>query len=154
MALENAVQSAQDSARSALNSVSSRLSSSLASGTGALKLSQDQATKGLGWMVIGLGLGELFMTRALARLAGVDQKYSTVLRVYGAREIVSGVGLLAAKNKKPWYWFRVFGDAIDGAFLGWAFAQEKDSDSRKRIAISAAVVAPVVAMDLYYSLKD
>lgn len=154
MALANTVQSAQGTARSAFNSVSSQLSSSLSSGTDVLKLSRDQATQGLGWLVIGLGLGELFMTRTLSRLAGIDQKYSTVLRVYGAREMASGIGLLTAKNRKPWYWFRVFGDVLDGAFLGWAFSKERDSESRKRIAISAAVVAPVVALDLYYSMKD
>jgi hypothetical protein len=35
------------------------------------------------------------------------------VRLYGARELVNGVGILLAWKRAPWVWARVAGDALD-----------------------------------------
>ena len=50
----------------------------------------------LGWFSIGLGLTEVMAPRALARLIGVSDENSMLLRLFGLREVASGVGFLTA----------------------------------------------------------
>jgi hypothetical protein len=75
------------------------------------------AASALGWFSIGLGLAELLAPRALARLLGMEGREG-VLRLYGAREIATGIGILNSSNPAPWVWGRVAGDALDIASLG------------------------------------
>ena len=82
--------------------------SSASSSTGALR----SAAHGLGIFSIALGLTELLAPRALARMTGMQGR-ETLLRAYGLREIVTGVGLLASPDPRPWIWGRVAGDALD-----------------------------------------
>jgi hypothetical protein len=84
----------------------------------------------------------------LARRSGLDRKYTPLLRAFGLREIVSGLGLLVGRNDQAWLWSRVGGDVLDVGFLTFAFVREKNADKRKMIAISAASVAPVVILDV------
>jgi hypothetical protein len=111
------------------------------SGTEALALA-------LGWFSIALGTAELLAPRQLARLIGVpahDQN-ANVLRAFGAREVASGIGILAGRDKAKWLWSRVGGDAIDLAALG---AASTDFYSRpRRLAIATAAVAGVAALDV------
>jgi len=51
-------------------------------------------------------------------------------------------------------WSRVVGDALDGAFLGWAYFNEVRPERRKRIALAAAAVTPVIALDVFTALRD
>jgi hypothetical protein len=46
------------------------------------------------------------------------------------------------------------GDALDGAFLGWSYLRAEGADDRRRIALSAAAVAPVVGLDAFAALRD
>jgi hypothetical protein len=108
----------------------------------------------LGWVSLALGLSELALTRLVSRAAGIDQKYAPVLRVFGVREITSGLGLLRGANKNAWMWSRVAGDVIDGAFLGWAYAQEENKDKRKNILLAGLAIAPIVVADIYNSLRQ
>jgi hypothetical protein len=71
----------------------------------------------LGWLSIGLGLAELAMPRRLARLAGAPNA-PTLTRVFGLREIGTGIGILTSKDPSPWLWGRVAGDALDIATVG------------------------------------
>jgi len=73
--------------------------------------------RALGWFSIGLGLAELAMPRALARAAGMPN-VPTLTRVYGLREIGTGIGILTSKDPAPWLWGRVAGDALDVATVG------------------------------------
>lgn len=100
--------------------------------------------RGLGAFSIALGLGELLAPRRLNDALGTDAPNLT--RAYGAREIVTGVGLLVSKNPTPWLWARVAGDVLDIATLAAAGRRE---DSRK-IGVGTAIglVAGVTALDI------
>jgi hypothetical protein len=67
---------------------------------------------GLGFFSIGLGIAELVAPRAIASLAGARVS-PAMIRLYGMREIATGVGLLMAWKRGPWLWGRVAGDALD-----------------------------------------
>jgi len=82
--------------------------SSAAASSGTLR----SAAQGLGVFSIALGLAELLAPRAMARMTGMQGR-ETLLRAYGLREIVTGVGLLASPDPRPWIWGRVAGDALD-----------------------------------------
>ena len=73
--------------------------------------------RALGWFSIGLGLAELAMPRRLARIAGAPNA-PTLTRIYGLREIGTGIGILTSKDPSPWLWGRVAGDALDVATVG------------------------------------
>jgi hypothetical protein len=70
--------------------------------------------RALGWFSIGLGLAELTMPRALARVAGMPN-LPALTRTYGLREIGTGIGILTSRDPSPWLWGRVAGDALDVA---------------------------------------
>lgn len=72
----------------------------------------DTLARGLGWFSIGLGMFELFTPRRIARGLGMQGR-ERLVRLYGAREVATGVGLLAATPRAPWMWARVVGDAVD-----------------------------------------
>ena len=100
---------------------------------------------GLGWFSVGLGLAELAAPRALARLIGVrpDDEALTVLRTFGAREIASGVAILAEPDRAAWLWSRVTGDAVDLLSL-----MQADKTHPGRAAVAAAAVVGVAALDV------
>ena len=75
------------------------------------------SARGLGWLSIGLGVAELLMPRAMAGAARIRGGERTV-RACGLREIVTGIGILAARRPGPWLWARVAGDALDFAAIG------------------------------------
>ena len=66
----------------------------------------------LGFFSIGLGIAELVAPRLIASLAGARVS-PNVIRLYGMREVATGVGLLMAWKRAPWLWGRVAGDALD-----------------------------------------
>ena len=68
--------------------------------------------RGLGWFSIGLGIAEIVAPRMVAQAAGFRCS-DNVVRLYGAREILNGIGLLLARKRAPWMWARVAGDALD-----------------------------------------
>ena len=91
---------------------------------------------GLGWFSIALGLAELLMTRSVARASGM-QGHEPLLRLYGAREIAQGIGILLARDRTPWMMARVAGDL---ATLGAA--------RNPRAAAAMLVVGGATALDL------
>src|SRR4051812_10375956 len=56
----------------------------------------------LGWFSIGLGLVEVLAPRALARFIGVSGEHRMLLRLFGLREMASGVGILTQHRPAPW----------------------------------------------------
>jgi hypothetical protein len=88
---------------------------------------------GLGFFSIALGVTQLVAPRFASNLFGFKVSDSTV-RLYGVREIASGVGILLAWNRAPWVWGRVAGDALDIA------------TTRRPAAIGA--LAGVTALDI------
>lgn len=98
---------------------------------------------GLGWFSIALGVTELVAARSLSRALGLSP---TLIRVFGVREILAGVGILTRVKKGPGVWARIGGDALDVLALGNAM---RSSSTRTNAAIATALVAPVVALDIF-----
>jgi uncharacterized membrane protein len=103
---------------------------------------------GLGAFSIGLGLAEVLAPQAMARLIGAreDDRTAGQLRTLGAREIGTGLAILAQPAQPAWMWSRVGGDALDLAWLGSA-ANDHVAD-RPRLAAAAAAVLGVTALDV------
>ncbi len=101
--------------------------------------------RALGWFSIGLGLSELFAGRRLGRLLGLEHR-SGLLRLFGLREIATGLGIFGSTRKKPWLWGRVAGDAVDLAVLGTALFRE--NPKRRNAGLALGNVAAVTALDV------
>jgi|SRR5690349_9924625 uncharacterized membrane protein len=108
--------------------------------------SANAIARGLGWFSLGLGVAEVIAPRAIGRVAGARKKES-LIRSYGVREIVAGVGVLATTHSAGWLWARVAGDAVDLASLGAARAASRDGKKSNALAIGS--VAGVTALDLW-----
>jgi uncharacterized membrane protein len=109
--------------------------------------------RGLGMFSIGLGLAELATPGAVAKWIGVDNcgVVSPTLRAFGAREILTGLGLLAKPQAAVGPWARVLGDVLDLAWLGWALNSKSLNKTRTLSAIAA--VAGVAALDAYAGVR-
>jgi uncharacterized membrane protein len=109
--------------------------------------------KQLGYLSIGLGIAELFAPRGIARLIGVEQRglVPATLRAFGAREIASGIGLLARPTSTTAPWARVAGDLVDLTLL--SLALPKKSYARERTIGALAAVAGVAALDVYAGVR-
>jgi uncharacterized membrane protein len=103
----------------------------------------------LGWFSIGLGVAEIVAPGTVARMIGVPSNRRTrnTLQSMGARELLSGVGILANRQQANWLWSRVAGDAIDLSLLG--AAMNSDRNNRGRTAAATAAVLGVTALDVY-----
>jgi hypothetical protein len=69
-----------------------------------------------------------------------------LIRAYGAREVVTGVGILTQDDPTPWLWARIGGDALDLATL--AMGLGRDNPHRANVGLAVAAVAGVMALDL------
>ena len=108
----------------------------------------EKLSMALSWFSIALGVAELAAPRQVARLIGVTphERTTKTLRAYGAREIASGIGILAEPTEAKWLWSRVGGDAIDLATLGKAAANE--STRNGRLSFATAAVMGVTMLDI------
>jgi uncharacterized membrane protein len=111
-------------------------------------LSRKQAqrlARGLGWFSIGLGLAEVTMPRRMAQTIGAP-RWTGTLQIFGAREIATGIGILAGRRQSEWLWSRVGGDVMDLAMLASALFAYRSRPPR--IATAMAAVAGVTALDV------
>src|ERR1041385_356299 len=76
--------------------------------------------QGLGVFGIVLGIFELICGGWLGRLLGFEGR-EHIVRLYGGREILTGVAILLSKDPTPWVWGRVAGDALDIGTLGYGY---------------------------------
>lgn len=113
---------------------------------GMPKSGPKRLARGLGWFSVGLGLAELLAPRAVASISGVSNKHTGLIRLYGLREIASGVAIFSQKEPAAGLWSRVAGDALDLASLGKAFTSP--DAKRGRVAFATANVLAVTALDL------
>ncbi|MCC6586060.1 MAG: SRPBCC family protein [Bryobacterales bacterium] len=104
-----------------------------------------QLARALGWFSIGLGLAEVAAPGKLAQMIGMEES-NLLLRSYGMRELMAGVGILSNKRPAGWMWTRVAGDVVDLATLGAALRSENNDRNRTFMAIAA--VAGVTALDI------
>jgi uncharacterized membrane protein len=115
--------------------------------TGLLNVNAEQLARGLGWFSIGLGLAEVLAPRGVAKLAGTEGRHTGLIRLFGLREIASGLGIfMQGKRPAGAVWSRVVGDALDLACLGVVLAAP---DSHKgRAVFATANVLAVTALDV------
>jgi hypothetical protein len=102
----------------------------------------------LGWFGIALGIAEVIAPRRTAALMGTARRSTGTLPVLGAREIASGVGILASGRPTGWLWTRVLGDVIDLAVLGRSLRGSRRQPRRARLLGSIGAVLAVAALDV------
>ncbi len=106
--------------------------------------------RGLGWFSIGLGLLEVAAPRRLCETLGLERQ-SGLLQAHGVREILAGLGILAAERPATWLWARVAGDALDLATL--APGLRESNRQRSIAAAAAAAVAGITLLDIYCAVQ-
>ena len=113
---------------------------------GLPKSGAKRLARGLGWFSIGLGMTELLCPQVIAKISGVPNSRTGLIRLYGLREIASGITIFSQKEPAGGLWSRVAGDAVDLASLGMAF--NSPGAKRGRVAFATANVLAVTALDL------
>ena len=104
----------------------------------------------LGVFSILLGIIELIWGGPLGRALGLGGQ-EWIVRVYGAREFLNGVLILASKDPTPWIWLRVIGDALDAGTLVYGYT--RDPSKLTNIIIAFVAVTPIVIADIYCAIK-
>lgn len=104
----------------------------------------DRVARGLGWFSFALGATELIAPGKLAKALGLEGK-ETLLRAYGGREIVAGIGSLSIEADVG-IWSRVAGDLLDLGTLAVG-VRNGDDKQRRNAAIAIAAVAGITALD-------
>jgi len=69
------------------------------------------------------------------------------VRAYGAREIATGVAIVASHDPTPWIWGRVSGDALDIATVATTPSNGRDREDRRWWTIGALIA--VTALDAF-----
>jgi hypothetical protein len=105
--------------------------------------------KGLGYFSLALGATELLAPRSVCKAAGLDGQ-ETLVRLYGAREVATGIAILASHDATPWIWGRVAGDALDIATV--IGAGPKGSALQGRKLLTLAMLIGATAMDAFCSV--
>src|SRR4051794_25893596 len=102
----------------------------------------DRMAKNLGYLSLALGAAELIAPRALCRATGLSGM-EPLVRAYGAREIATGVAILASHNPAPWIWGRVAGDMADIATA--ASGIRSDGGQKRNAVLTLAALTAVTA---------
>ncbi|WP_216324433.1 hypothetical protein [Deinococcus aestuarii] len=111
-------------------------------------MTAEQVARGLGWFSIGLGAVEVIAPGRLLRFLGVEDERAPLVRAYGLREIVAGLGLLTQPGARAtWVWSRVAGDVLDLATLGAAQTDEHPA-ARKRAGNALAMITAITVVDV------
>jgi uncharacterized membrane protein len=85
----------------------------------------------------------------LAERLSLDADRNALLRLFGLREIGTGLAIFAQPSTPRWLWARVLGDVLDLAFLAF---QSPHAD-RRRLTTAATAVAGVTALDVLSAVK-
>jgi uncharacterized membrane protein len=107
--------------------------------------------KGLGWFSVGLGLAELLAPRAIANISGVSKTRTGLIRLYGLRELASGIAIFSQEKPTEAMWSRVAGDALDLVSLGVACTAP--DAKRGKITFATINVAAVTALDVICAMQ-
>jgi hypothetical protein len=113
---------------------------------GRSQSTHDRLAKNLGYLSLALGAAELIAPRALCRAAGLGGM-EPLMRAYGAREIATGVAILASRNPAPWIWGRVAGDMADIATAASGISGGNGGEKRNA-ALTLAALTAVTAVDV------
>lgn len=107
-----------------------------------------KASLGLGVFSIALGAAELFASRRIARALKAEGGEG-VIKAFGAREVVAGVGLLQSPAHATRVWNRVAGDGMDLAALTVA---ARNAPRSKAVWGAIAFVVGAAALDVAVAL--
>jgi uncharacterized membrane protein len=113
--------------------------------------SAKRLAKGLGWFSVGLGLTELLAPQAIAGISGVSKRRTGLIRLYGLRELASGIAIFSQKKPTEAMWSRVAGDALDLASLGAACTSPDAKVGR--ITFATVNVLAVTALDVICAMQ-
>jgi len=108
-------------------------------------MNPDVNARGLGWFSIGLGVTELVAAEHLAEALGMEGQ-ERLIRLYGAREVATGLGCLGQTPPTPWVWARIAGDALDIATLLAYMGPE--NPKRHNVGVALAAVVGVTLLDV------
>ena len=100
---------------------------------------------GLGLFSIALGVTELFASRRIARTLEAEG-HEGLIKGYGVREVVAGLGLLNAPAHGTGVWNRVAGDAMDLAALS---AAARNAPRNRAVWGAIAFVLGAAALDVF-----
>jgi hypothetical protein len=112
---------------------------------GQSRSKHDELARGLGYFSLALGVAELLAPRALCNAIGL-KGLEGVVRAYGAREIATGVAILASHDPAPWIWARVAGDMADIATVATGVQQQ--NPKRENAALALAALTAVTLVDV------
>ncbi len=101
-----------------------------------------RAANALGWLSIVLGAAELAGAGRLLGMMG--GRRTGVARLYGLREVATGIGLLTAADPTPWVWGRVGGDALDLASLVGGYGRGRPGKGNRTAALLTVVLIGVL----------
>ena len=104
----------------------------------------DRLAKGIGWFSIALGATQLLAPQLLTRTLGMRGSEG-LMRVFGLREIASGV-LTLSSERRTGIASRIFGDGLDLVALATAFGPH--NRRRENVGLALAFVAGVTLLDL------
>ncbi len=104
--------------------------------------------QGLGWFSIALGVAEILAPHRVTRATGLHG-HERLVSSYGVREVVTGIGLLTAKDPTPWVWGRVGGDALDLGTLAAGVA----GPERERSGVAFLMTLGIAALDVACALS-
>ena len=99
----------------------------------------------LGWFSIGLGTAEVLAPRTVAHLIGLQEDHRYLLRTFGVREILSGIGILSERRPAGWVWSRLAGDAMDLSYLGATLFSPQVK--REKAIVALAAVLGITTLD-------
>jgi hypothetical protein len=99
----------------------------------------------LGWLSVGLGVAALLAPRLLGWSVGLGDRPRT-LKIFGLREIGTGIGILASNDPAPWIWARAGGDAMDIAAL--STVTTNGSKGQARALVGFTLVAGLTVVDV------
>jgi hypothetical protein len=105
----------------------------------------DKLATNLGYFSIALGVVEFLAPRALCNAIGL-KGLEPVVRAYGAREVATGVAILASHDPAPWIWARVAGDMADIATV--ATGVQHHNPKRDNTVLTLATLAAVTVVDV------
>lgn len=106
----------------------------------------DRLARSLIWASMGLGMLELIAPKQLQRLVGVRRgNYSWLIRLLGAREIMSGLMIFAQARPSKGAWARVIGDTMDLGVLGAAGSLPRTE--KNKLAVAAVSILGITALD-------
>ena len=105
-----------------------------------------RASRILGWVSFAIGAAELIAPRKVAQAVGMNEERTGLLRAYGVREVLAGVGSHSV-YPVPALWSRVAGDVLDIATV--TLAADRDEQGRRSANnwIAIALLAGVTVVD-------